>query len=377
MKILQVCSASDMGGGEIHVADLTRALARRGHAIYLAVRPDSPLRSPLAGVIASWHEMPLRNSLDLQSARAISSLINQNGIQIIHAHLGRDYLVAALARRRAAGAKLVLTRHHYLPLKNNKLYRWMLQDTSAVIAVSDSVRQSVMERLTLPAERVYTIPNWIDSERFRPLEREAARSMFQFKASLVVACIGQITPAKGQEEFVRAANRVANMRQDVEFVIAGEESEQGAPFTRHLIGLAHSLGLASKLRFLGYVYHMRELLSAVDVVVVPSWDEGFSLVTIEAMAARRPVVASNVGGISEIIKDGVNGVLFPAKDARSLADKILWTLWDAPQRERLASEAQRDVQLRFSRETMIDRIESLYLDVAGLKPLSGSAENNM
>jgi len=377
MKILQVCSASEMGGGEVHVADLTRALARRGHAIYLAVRPDSPLRGPLAGVIASWHEMPLRNSLDLQSARAISSLVNQNGIQIIHAHMGRDYLVAALARRRAPSARLVLTRHHYLPLKNNPIYRWMLQDTSAVIAVSDSVRQSVMERLNLPAERVHTIPNWIDAERFRPIEREAARSMFQFKSNLVIACIGQITAAKGQEEFVRAANRVANMRQDVEFVIAGEESEQGTPFTNHLKSLADSMGLARRLKFLGYVYHMRELLSAVDVVVVPSWDEGFSLVTIEAMAARRAVVASNVGGISEIIKDGVNGVLFPVRDARALADKILWTIWDAPQRERLATEAQRDVQSRFSRDTMIDRIESLYLNVLGLRPLSESADNKM
>lgn len=366
-----------MGGGEVHVADLSRALARRGHAIYLAVRPDSPLRTPLAGVIASWHEMPLRNSLDLQSVRAISALVNQNGIQIIHAHMGRDYLVAALARRRTQGAKLVLTRHHYLPLKNNPLHRWLLQDTSAVIAVSDSVRHSVMERLAMPAERVHTIPNWINTERFRPMEREAARSMFQLKASMVVACIGQITPAKGQEEFVRAASRVANMRQDVEFVIAGEEHESGTPFTRDLMALADSLGLAHRIKFLGYVYHMPELLSAVDVVVVPSWDEGFSLVTIEAMAARRAIVASNVGGISEIIKDGINGVLFPAKDARVLADKILWTLWDTPQRERLGAEAQRDVQSRFSRETIIDRIESLYLDVLGLKPLSESADNKM
>src|ERR1051326_5284631 len=74
MKILQVCSASEMGGGEVHVAGLVRALAGRGHAIYLAVRPNSPLREPLAGVIASWHEMPLRNSLDLQSAHAIADL---------------------------------------------------------------------------------------------------------------------------------------------------------------------------------------------------------------------------------------------------------------------------------------------------------------
>src|SRR5438876_3033649 len=97
MKILQVCSASEMGGGEVHVADLVRGLVSRGHAVYLAVRPDSPLRGPLAGVIASWHEMPLRNSLDLQSARAIAELVDAHGIDIVHAHMGRDYLLAALA----------------------------------------------------------------------------------------------------------------------------------------------------------------------------------------------------------------------------------------------------------------------------------------
>ncbi|MGH9762246.1 MAG: glycosyltransferase family 4 protein, partial [Blastocatellia bacterium] len=65
MKILQVCSASEMGGGEVHVAGLVRSLAGRGHALYLAVRPNSPLREPLAGVITAWHELPLRNSLDV------------------------------------------------------------------------------------------------------------------------------------------------------------------------------------------------------------------------------------------------------------------------------------------------------------------------
>src|SRR5262245_9872550 len=126
MKILQVCSASDIGGGEIHVADLVRGLASRGHAVHLAVRPDSPLRGLLAGVIASRHEMPLRNSLDLQSAREIARLVIEHGIDIVHAHVGRDYLVAALACKQVPRVRLVLTRHHYLPLKRGALYRWML-----------------------------------------------------------------------------------------------------------------------------------------------------------------------------------------------------------------------------------------------------------
>ena len=365
MKILQVCSASEMGGGEVHVADLVRGLVSRGHAVYLAVRPDSPLRGPLAGVIVSWHEMPLRNSLDLQSARAIAELVDTHGIDIVHAHIGRDYLVSALACRQTNGAKLVLTRHHYLPLKRNALYRWMLREVAAVIAVSDSVRDSLIERLQLPSERVHTLPNWIDPQRFKPIDRDAARAMFRLRSNIAVACIGQITPAKGQEEFIRAAAAIARMRSDVEFLIVGEEHQEDKPFTVHLNQLAATLGVIEKIRFTGRIRHVPELLAAVDVVVVPSWDEGFSLVTIEAMAARRAVLASNIGGIAGIIKDNTTGLLFTPRDVHALTDKLLWLVSDAPLRERLSVQAQRDVYSRFGRDEIIDRIESLYLSVIG------------
>ncbi len=360
MKILQVCSATEMGGGEVHVADLVRALSTRGHAIYLAVRPNSPLREPLSGVIASWHEMPLRNSLDIYSARAITEIVKENSIDIVHAHLGRDYLVAALGCKRARGARLILTRHHYLPVKQNPIYRWLLQDVAAVIAVSGSVGQSIKEQLGLPDEKVHVIPNWVDPERFHPIERAPARAMFRLKSGLAVACIGQITPAKGQEEFVKAAARIARMRSDAEFVIAGDEKDDAGSFTRYLADLARTLGIGERLTFKGYVSHLPEFLAAVDVVVVPSWDEGFSLVTVEALAAGRAVLASDVGGIRDIIKDNFPGMLFPPRDVGALANKMLWLLSDMPLRERLAGQGQRDVFSRFGRDQIIDEIEALY-----------------
>lgn len=360
MKILQVCSATEMGGGEIHVADLVRALAGRGHAVYLAVRPSSPLREPLAGLITSWHEMPLRNSVDITSARTISEIIAEHGIDIVHAHLGRDYLVAAMACRKAKSARLVLTRHHYLPIKQNAIHRWLLQDVGAVIAVSRPVAESIADRLGIDPKKVHVIPNWVDPARFSPIDREAARSMFRLKSSLSVACIGQITPAKGQEEFIRAAGRIARMRADVEFLVVGPDGDESGSFTRHLAELADKLGIRDRVSFKGYVRHMAELLGAVDIVVVPSWDEGFSLVTAEAMAARRAVLASDIAAIREIINDNVTGMLFPVKDVSALANKLLWLLSDAPLRERLAAQGQRDVYTRFGRDQTIDKIEAVY-----------------
>jgi glycosyltransferase involved in cell wall biosynthesis len=241
----------------------------------------------------------------------------------------------------------------------------MLRDVSAVIAVSDSVRESVIDRLHISPERVHTISNWIDPQRFKPIDRDAARAMFRLRSSIAVACIGQIIPAKGQEEFIKAAGAIGRMRLDVEFLVVGEEYEEGKPFTAQLERLASTLGISDRVWFTGRVRHIPELLAAVDVVVVPSWDEGFSLVTIEAMAARRAVLASNVGGIAGIIKDNATGLLFTPRDVHALTDKLLWLVSDAPLRERLSVQAQRDVYARFGREQIIDQIESLYREITG------------
>jgi glycosyltransferase involved in cell wall biosynthesis len=265
-----------------------------------------------------------------------------------------------MACRRAKTARLVLTRHHYLPIKQNAIYRWLLHDLGAVIAVSTTVGESVTERLALDPKKVHVIPNWIDPDRFNPIEREAARSMFRLRSSLAVACIGQITPAKGQEDFIKAAGRIARMRADVEFLVIGSEQDDSGSFTRHLGELAAHLGIADRVSFKGYVHHMAALLAAVDIVVVPSWDEGFSLVTTEAMAARRAVLASDISAIREIISDNVTGMLFPVRDVSALANKLLWLLSDAPLRERLAAQGQRDVYTRFGRDQTIDKIEAVY-----------------
>ena len=368
MRILQVCSASDIGGGEVHVIGLVRALASHGHELYLAVRPASPLRESLAGVNISWHEMPLRNSLDLKSSRAIADLIIDQNLDIVHAHLGRDYLVAALGCRRARRAKLIITRHHYLPMKRNAIYRWLLQDVAAVIAVSRSVAKSCEEWLGLDSGRVHVIPNWIEPSHFNPVDREASRATFKIKMPLSVACIGQITPAKGQEEFIRAAAKLTRSRSDVEFVIAGSEQDERAPFTAFLTDLAKKLGVAERVTFKGYVYHIHEFLGAVDVVVVPSWDEGFSLVTVEALAARRAVLASDVAAIREIIKDNTTGMLFPPRDVSALASKLLWLLSDAPLRERIALQGQRDAYSRFNRDNIVTQIETLYANAIVPEP---------
>src|SRR5262249_57193371 len=180
MKILQVCSAESLGGGERHVIDLTRAMIERGHQLHLAVRQESPLIDALAGYPVQWYELGLRNALDVISAQGIANAIRKNRIDILHAHLARDYTFCGVATRIAARlgnpVGFFITRHHFNPIKSNPLYAWTIGEARALIAVSESVRESLVASFPSYADRIVTIPNWIDAGYCGSLSREDARA---------------------------------------------------------------------------------------------------------------------------------------------------------------------------------------------------------
>jgi glycosyltransferase involved in cell wall biosynthesis len=369
MRVLQVCSAEGLGGGEAHVADLVTSLVARGVAVDLAVRPSSALSELVADRVPglTWHELPMRNALDIGSAKALGRIVEERAIDVVHAHVARDYPLAAVACRAAPRARLVMTRHHYLPLKGNPVYRRLLA-SATIIAVSDSVRATVIESLGVEAERVVTIPNWIDLARYggardRALERRRAG----ITRRVAVALVGQLTPLKGQEDFLHAAAAVSAERPDVEFLIVGEDHEPGRPFLARLLALTDTLGLRDTVRFFGYDRDLPGLFAGVDVVAVPSWNEAFSLVTAEAMAAGRAVVASRVGALAELVADGRTGILVPPQNPAALADAILHLASDPALVERLGRTA-RAASARFAREPRIDQVVALYERVLRKQP---------
>src|SRR5437764_9371183 len=142
MRILQVSSARAFGGGERHLADLARGLARRGHELFAALAHDSPLRDELDALPPrNVHTLALRNALDIGSALKLARVALDEKVDVIHAHVARDYTLASLAARRATGARLVITRHVLFPL--SRLHRRALSNVSRVIAVSDAVARSL------------------------------------------------------------------------------------------------------------------------------------------------------------------------------------------------------------------------------------------
>lgn len=375
MNILQVSSATERGGGESHVADLASELAARRHQVHLVVRSSSPLHEMVWHPGVVFHHAGLRNSLDLLSARRLSQWIRVWDIDVVHAHVARDYPVCAWACKWSRRPALVLTRHHYLPLKRNPVSTRALRRASRIIAVSESVRRGLLDRFDLPETKVVTIPNWVRAEEYRRLpDAVAARQALGVRAARAVGMAGQLSPAKGPQEFIQAAARVAQVDPNVEFLIVGT-AKDGGRFARSLRNLVRDLGLGDRLGFRDSMPDLKPLYSALDVFVLPSWNEAFSLVLAEAMAAGLPVVAPNIGGPAEIVRDGITGMLFRPRDPDHLAEKISQLLSDEALRARLGQAAQQDVAKRFDRAAVLPRIEALYQEVCPSPPAESAAKD--
>lgn len=326
MRVLHVSSARTLGGGERHLADLAAGTSARGHEVYAALAPASPLRDALAGVPPQHvTTLPLRNALDVGSALRLARFLRERQIEVVHAHAARDYPVAALAARLAPGARLVLTRHVLFPL--GKIHRLTLGNVSRVIAVSEAVGRALRERRVFPARKIRVVTNGIDLERFelaaRQLDRAAYRRRLGARAPLLVGTVGELSRVKGQEDFVRAAALVAREHAGgVEFLVVGEDASPDGRNRAALERLVGELDLRESVRLLGRRDDVAEILSCLDVFVSASRSEGFGLALVEAMACGVAVVATATEGAREIIEDGVTGTLVPVGDVGALAGGV-------------------------------------------------------
>jgi len=358
MKILQICSARELGGGERHLADLANGLVRRGHDVYAAVIPTSPLLAELSSVpTKNIAELPMRNSLNVATGLKLARFVRHHEIEIVHAHVARDYPLAALAARRT-DARLVLTRHVLFRL--NRIHRLTLRRTARVIGVSRAVTEGLRAQRIFDPGKIVLIHNGIDADRFAEGREDVARREKSSNKKLRVGMIGHLAPIKGQEDFVGAAATVRDRHDNVEFIIAGEDKSRNGEHRQSIEDLINKLNLNQHMRLLGWVEDISELLPTFDLFVSPSRSEPFGLSIVEAMAAGVPVVATMSEGAQEIIEDHKTGCLVPIGDVEALAKAISELLSDPEERVRLSENARCVVRERFSLDRMLSSTEQVY-----------------
>jgi L-malate glycosyltransferase len=364
LRILQISSAQSLGGGERHLADLANGLVTHGHEVFVALRQHSALNDEL-GKVAKENitTLPLRNSLDVNSARALAKRVRENNIQIIHAHMARDYPLAAYAARRNPAARLILTRHVLFPL--NRLHRLTFSGASRIIAVSQAVASQLRADKVAPAEKITVVLNGIDTQRFAQAREQFNREEFLQnwklpESALLVGTVGELTPLKGHQDFLRAAAQISKQIADCNFIIAGVDHSPEGKNEAEIEQRIDELNLRQQVRCVKWLDDLAQLYCGLDVFVSASHTESFGLAIVEAMASRTAVVATATEGAREIVRDGETGLLTPISNSDKLAVAIKSLLGDETTRLRIAAAAQKDVAERFSVERMVDETEKIY-----------------
>ena len=232
--------------------------------------------------------------------------------------------------------------------------------------MSESMRSNFKNHPRI-LEKIVPIYNGVDLKDFYPRESLVALSFHREERTFVIGFVGQISKRKGLDTLIMASPGIIAEYPNAVFVVAGADAVEEAGLTKEMQELAFKLGVSDHFSFLGKRNDVPQVMNAMDLLVVPSLAEPFGKVIIEAMACRKCVIASNVGGIPEIIRDAENGILIPPGDCKKLEQSILSIMRNDELRMRLAEAGYQTVKDRFSIEKVVEKTEDLYVELISQK----------
>lgn len=293
-------------------------------------------------------------------------LLKKEKFDIIHTHLFLSSFLGLTAARLTGNSFCVTTRHYsdYMYRFGNflkiKMDRLCLGLSDRVIAVSDAVAKLMKEKDRISGAKITVIHNGIDLGKIMQDQSASnrVREQFGISDSLVVGAVGSLQHRKGHSFLIEAMPLVIKQHPRAKLVIAGE-----GPLLENLKKQAKKIGVDRQVIFCGYCNDIYPVISAFDVFVQPSVEEGFGIAVLEALAMGKPVIASCVGGIPEIIRGNICGRLVPPADANRLAEAIIDVLNTSFDPEKLKNEGKKIIQERFNAKDMVLKYEQLYKDL--------------
>lgn len=355
-----------LGGGErviLKMATLLPQYGYRASILTFSAHPESPA---LLSLPCPAYLLSLQNTYDVNALRAAIHLrrfIKEQQIQVVQTFFESSDIWAGLVTKVFSDAKLIWSRRDMGILRTRKheiAYRLMANLPDAVFAVSDRVRQHCISIDHIDPTKALTIYNGLDLSSWN-----SPKPGLKNNTSTVITTTGNIRRVKGHDVFIKAAAIVVKQFPNTSFSIAGGILEPD--YFAELQALINDLNLSNSFHFAGSITNLHDHLAAADIFVLPSRSEGFSNAIIEAMAASLPVVATDVGGNAEAVKNGVTGFIVPSDDPHALAAAIIRLLADPAQAAQLGRAGKAFTAQEFTQEVMMNRTTQVYDRLLSIK----------
>jgi glycosyltransferase involved in cell wall biosynthesis len=354
MRIAHVVIGGDIAGGQMVALQLAQAARTAGHDASFVSPSDGPFLELVRGAGMEAAVVPIGGALDVGAVARLTRQLRRGRTDLVHVHGHFSVNVVARVAGRLAGARVLSHMHieNTFRTGRGRGAQVMLDTATArlcysIVAVSEATAAS-LRRQGYPERRIVVVHNGIDAEPAEPVRLADGPTILE---------VARLADVKGQRVLLHALTDL-----DATAVLVGRDLEQDGAYERELRAEAERLGVADRVVFAGYRDDVPALLAGCDVFCLPSEMEGLPLVVLEAMAQRRPVVATAVGGTPELVVDGETGLLVPPRDVDALRT-ALGRVLDGPDLARSLGEAGRDrVVSQFSGHGMRERTLRIYQD---------------
>lgn len=374
LSVCHIASGDLWAGAEAQIATLLRSLAAR-YEIDLCALLLNPgrLAEEVQSLGIEVKVIPESQTGFFGIYSQAAKFLRNRGVRILHSHRYKENVLAAMLAQRYSIPVVVRTQHGLPePVKGiGHLKQRCLQSldrfvarraTDCIISVSTELSSHLARQIG--AQKIVVVPNGVNRSVVQSHLNvgEAKACLGMPRDCCVIGTAGRLEPIKRLDIFLKAARQIAREKPGVFFVIAGEGREEAK-----LRDLSQSLGLADRVLFLGHRQDVYDVLRAMDVLVLCSDHEGLPMIMLEALCLGVVVVARDVGGLPEVIKNGVNGILVKSGEPDALARACMEVLLDEPARKRLAEAGVRLVAENYSAETVGARVAHIYSSLASAR----------
>ena len=354
LTVLHIDFEKTWRGGQQQILWLIEGLKKAGHKNFVLCGSGSALSFKLKENGIDYFTAHPLFELDIFAVLKTAGIINKIRPDIVHLHSAHAHTIGILAVKISSHKpKVVSSRRVDFHIKS----KWKYLCADKIIAISQGVKKVLLSD-GIPEKKISVVRSGVDLSRFAGVSGSYLYNELGIKSSQpVVGIVAALAPHKDYRNFLKAAQLVKKEIPDAVFLIVGEGDQK-----KELIDFAGSLGMACSTIFTGFRNDVPQILSILSVFVLSSYLEGLGTSLVDAMASGLPVVATEVGGVPEVVKDGVTGFLVPARNHILLSEKIIEILKNKNLRERF-SEQGKILSQNFSKEKMAEGTERVYMEL--------------
>ncbi len=369
MNIIFSCGSRSWGGLEIQTLKLSITFQQRGHNVLLLIPENSTLLAKAKENNVKVVPIKWSNAKALFNIFKVRKIIRGFKPQIIHTQLSHDLWVLSPAMTKKSGAKLILTRRMNSAVnKKDIFHRYLYKKIDLLLCVSTFISENVKKTTAIEHNKVNIHFNGLDLQKFNPElynHAECRRKFDIAENSIVIGFLGRFTFLKGHHEYFEAGKILQQKYPEMQFVflVAGGDSFGEEAYGNKVRAYGINLLGENNIVFTGDITNIPEVLRAMDILVFPSHEESFGNVLCEAGAMEIPVVASNSGGVPDIVIDKETGILVEPKNSEKISEAIGQYIDNPNLIKQHGKAARKHINEKFTEKNQLDKLEKMYFDL--------------